>query len=193
MKQRTYFITLGILIAGISTALLVGARFDAKWAGGEGYLPQQTAIVPAFDGNCATYERGEIISTFDLPEDAEGVCSKTPYHVLLDDATFINLDPRTEVKLIDLRSGHIVIDVIQGHITGSGNFTIQTRNMRTSVNGGIAFTHYSWENKTEAVSTSGHFDISATDAPPPGIAGAEPPNGWRCHTITYSCEEILPN
>lgn len=193
MRQRTYFIILGIIVVGISTALLVGARFDATWAGGPGYEPQQTAVAPAFDGNCATYERGEVISTFDLPEDAEGVCSKVPYHVVIGDIT-LDLDPRTEVKLVDLRAGHISIDVIQGHLIGNGAFTIQTRNMRTSVDGGIAFTHYSWENKTEAVSTSGSFEISATDAPAPGIAGAEPPNGWRCSTLApYTCEEILPN
>lgn len=191
MKNRRYSITLILIIAGLSLALLIGARFDAAWAGGNGYEPQQTAIAPTFDGTCAAYERGEIISTFNLPKDAEGVCSKTPYRVTIGDVELL-LDPRTEVKLIDLRKSHIAIDVIQGHIIANGTFTIQTRNMRTGVDGGIAFTHYSWENKIEAVSTSGSFALSATDAPPPGIAGAGAPDGWRCSTLApYTCEQIL--
>ena len=182
MRQRTYFITLGIIVVGISTALLVGARFDAAWAGGTGYEPQQNATVCHGDV-CTSAKRGEIISTF-TPEEAA--------NVTFGDVT-IHADPRTEIKLIDGRAGHIAIDVIQGHILATGIFTIQTRNLRTAVDSGIAFTHYSWENKIEAVSTSGHLDLSATDGSPMGIAGAGAPDGWRCETLApYACEEIKP-
>lgn len=143
MKRANFNTTLICLVALLSTVLLVARRFDATWAGGDGFSLHQTAVLLGpgqFD-----WSRGETISSFDR---------LAPMEIKFGEAT-LWLDERTEVKLIDGRAGQLTIDVLQGRIVTQGPITISTRELKTTISEPTSIVHYSWLNKLEVATIDG--------------------------------------
>lgn len=144
-KHLTTFCLLIVVV--LSTALLIGNRFDASWAGGDGYEQHGVAHVGE-----ETYERGEII------ESGEGEYVQ----VDLFDATVL-MDENTQVKLVYLMEGDIEINVVQGRIVAEGELIIATRDVATVVNGSASYVHYSWLGEVEIAPIDGSVYVAYQD------------------------------
>lgn len=143
MKLANFNTALICLVVTLSTVLLIGYRLGATWAGGDGFLEQQTAVLIGpgqFD-----WSRGETISSFD---------HQTPMEIKFGESKFW-LDERTEVKLLDARAEHLTIDVLHGRIVAQGPITISTRELKTTIVTPTSFVHYSWLNKIEVAIIDG--------------------------------------
>ncbi len=132
--MRHFNIFLIVIIVTLSTGLLISSHIEE---------PQQTASI--IGGEDQTWSRGQTISSFD---------HQTPMHIKFGDSEFW-LDERTEVKLIDGRTGHLTIDVLQGRIVATGPLTISTREIKTVITSPTSFVHYSWLNKIEVAMIEG--------------------------------------
>ncbi|MDP2631489.1 MAG: hypothetical protein Q8P30_01830 [Candidatus Uhrbacteria bacterium] len=135
-----------LTITMLSAVLLVGNRFDAKWAGGEGYEAHATAIV-----NDNLYSRGEIISSGD------------EWLEVNFDNTKILMYKDSEIKLVDGRPNKLEVSLIQGRIVVIGNLTVSTRDVRTVVDGTASIVHYSWLDQIEIVSIDGSLKLYRDD------------------------------
>jgi hypothetical protein len=128
-NQWAYLITIIILAA----ALLVGNRFDARWAGGDGYAVHQLATSQE-----QVWKRGELISSEDTST------------FTLGNAT-VYLDDKTEIKLIDGREGDEMIQLIQGRVYVDGEIGIIVREVTTYSPGTISVVHYSWLDEIDVL------------------------------------------
>ncbi len=135
-NQWIYVITIIILAA----ALLVGNRFDARWAGGDGYQVHQMAISEG-----QAWERGRAISSSDVDQ------------FTLGEAT-IYLDENTQVKLIDGREGSETIQLIQGRIYVIGALDITVREVTIRAVDKLSIVHYSWLDEIDII----FFDEKST-------------------------------
>jgi hypothetical protein len=135
-----------VSIITLSTALLIGFRFDAIWAGGNGYQTHQSA----YDVAETEYKRGETVSSGE----------EELIYLELGESS-IWLDKNTEVKLIDGRAGHLRIDVIQGRVIVIGELEIQTRELITTVSGTTTLIHYSWLDELEITAIDGSTLVTA--------------------------------
>lgn len=142
MHRNKFNIFLILAITIISTALLIGNRFNTTWAGGEGY--EQHATAEIFKTQ-EIFHRGETITSF---------YQETPMMVRFGGA-YIYLDENTEVKIIDGRKDQLTVNVIQGRVVVKGDITISTRDLRTHFDGIGAFVHYAWEDKIQIISIEG--------------------------------------
>lgn len=127
-----------VVVISISTVLLIGLRFDAKWAGGAGLAQHQSAFVGETE-----YQRGEVI---DSGED---------YTKVDFGEAEIWLDENTQIKILDGRKDQLTINVIQGRVVADGELTISIRETRTVFDGRISFVHYSWLNEIEIAPIEG--------------------------------------
>ncbi|MCH8049276.1 hypothetical protein IH979_01020 [Patescibacteria group bacterium] len=151
-NNLTTILILAIAIA--STALLVGNRFDATWAGGSGYEAHATALADVKE-----YRRGQTISTGD----------EQWLFVRFGEADFWMYED-TQVKLIDGRKDQLKINVIQGRVIVEGPITIEVRELDLVIDGIASFVHYSWLNEIEVVSIEGEARLIREDRTE-GISG----------------------
>lgn len=121
--------TLVILVVIFSTALLVVQRFD----GGK----HAVGIVGDQE-----FRRGEVVH-------AEKV------ELLKFGGVDIWMDSNTDVKLVDGREENITINVVQGRVVAIGQLTIETRDLKTVIDGTTSFVHYSWEDRIEIAAVAG--------------------------------------
>jgi len=147
MSTKYSIISYIVLIIIFSTTLLIGYRFDALWAGGQGISPHQLAVTADRD-----YKRGEIIETGDdewLP------------------VRFGNVDlwlsENTQVKLIDGRVNNLTVNVLQGRIVVNGPITIEVREIDIQVDGLATYVHYSWLDEAEIVNIAGSVLVERED------------------------------
>lgn len=143
MKKMILFLTL------LSGVLLMGRRFDATWAGGEGYLPQQAAKRESGLGP-ETLLRGQIVTT-----------GNATASYRLNNST-IFLDQQTTVALLDARSGHTAWRLDTGRVVLSGEADVHMRENLVSINGKGTIVHYNWLNKADALLFSGTGSINST-------------------------------
>lgn len=146
MLRKQFTIGLIALIAIISTTMLIGARFDAIWAGGEGYKAHQRAYVGAVE-----YRRGETIESTDT------------WLKLTFANTTIWMDQDTQVKLIDGRTDQETIQVLQGRVVVEGDLTIEVRALDLEISGVTSFVHYSWLNEIDIANISGTTRLTRED------------------------------
>lgn len=146
MLRKQFTTGLIAVIAIISTTVLVGARFDAIWAGGEGYNAHQTATVDGVE-----YRRGETIRSGEIW-----------MHVMFGDVDIL-MDKNTEVKLIDGRPDNIKIQIVQGRAVVRGDLTIEVRELDVKITGDTAFVHYSWLDEIEIVNLFGSTRLIRDD------------------------------
>jgi hypothetical protein len=158
-----------ITIVLIAAALLVGNRFDARWAGGDGYQEHQIAIGPHI-----IRERGEVISS-----------DEATYFTFGD--AVIHIDENTEVKLIDGREGHETIQLIQGRVLVGGDIDITVREVTISSTEATSVVHYSWLDEIDVIFfddtssiTTPELTLSATDLDATMI---------KMNTLTYDYTE----
>jgi len=146
MKKSITFALAG-LVGIISVSLLIGNRFDASWAGGDGYLAHQVATAEGVE-----YERGETVTT------SEGEWLE----IVFGDASFW-MDENTEVKLVDGREDSLEINVVQGRVVVIGSMTIKTREVATLIDGVAAVVHYSWLDELEVANVFGSVDVATPE------------------------------
>lgn len=161
MLQNKFNITLILVIAVISTVMLVGVRFGAVWAGGEGYVKHQQAT---YSDNVQTtyFKRGELISTMPDAKPLPGYDSVFMLRISFGDAT-IWLDESTEVKLINGIPGEETIQVLQGRVVVDGPLTIEVRELDLEINGTVSFVHYSWLDEIEIAVIQGEAMLTRPD------------------------------
>ena len=135
MGNSNKILAVGIVL--LSAALLLGARFDATWAGGTG---ERHALVTTPGG--ATYERGEIISWEDTDQ------------FLIGYAT-VFLDEGTEVKIVSSVKNKEVITVVQGRVLIWGPLVVETREVDVAVSSVTSIVHYSWLDEIEVMNIAG--------------------------------------
>lgn len=129
-------------------ALLIGARFDASWAGGKGYAPAVVIRVEALEGEVRA-DRAENIQQIQKqyqPVRGEKIettaGSRTVFEI--SSGTFLALDENTSVTLDRLESSRVSIRLWHGRvlaIAGSSlhEFRITTNHTASWIQGG-AFT-----------------------------------------------------
>lgn len=145
-----------ILVAGISTialSLLVGLRFDAVLAGGQGYVPHGSAqlvrsLQPEGCAASSVVKRGEYLET----------CDGQFTEYALGDVK-IALDENTEVVLQDGRNGQVAITLIQGRIVVHGPVTVHVRQTDIGVRGTTTLVHYSWLYQLDISPIAGDFTV----------------------------------
>lgn len=164
VKNQWVYISTIILIAA---ALLVGNRFDARFAGGDGYENHQVAM-----SQNTIWQRGEIVS------DAE--------FVTFGPAT-IWLDTGTEIKLIDGRDGKETIQLIQGRIYIEGEVDVTVRELTMEAQERMSLVHYSWLDEIDIIFLD---DFSTVLTPKFSLVPHEvATNMIKINTLTYDYEE----
>ena len=142
-----------LILAILSTGLLIGNRLGFTWAGGEGFEKHETAFV--IIDEMVPYneiERGQTLSSGDLD---------TLMFIIGESEVY--LDKNTEVKLVDGRKDKEMINVIQGRVVVLGKITIQTREVKTKMNGTASFVHYSWLDDIEIAPLDGSVTVDLED------------------------------
>lgn len=135
-----------IVIALLSTVLLIANRIGYEWAGGSGIEKHEVAISDGYE-----YRRGQVIRSDDEIKMVEFV-----------DARFF-MEPNTEVRIESGLAEDPVINVIKGRIVVNGPMTVATREVRTKSYGLLSYVHYSWEDVVEIASVSGEATVSVED------------------------------
>ena len=123
--QRQFNTILIVTIVVLSTALLVGLRFDAQWAGGDGYSSQGVAVVDGID-----YQRGETIST-----------GENEWLEVTIGPNTVWMYENTELKLIDLSEDNLELTVVQGRIVLYGRVTMRIRDNTELLDGLSSYVH----------------------------------------------------
>ncbi|MBU0614312.1 hypothetical protein KJ766_03480 [Patescibacteria group bacterium] len=145
-KKQEHLWIAALLVVAMGIVLLVGNRLHTSWAGGTGF--EQHFCANAED---IEFCRGEIIST--MPDNLSA-----PQIVYFGTAT-IFVDENTEINFVDGRIGNETINVLQGRVVIDGKINIQTRDIKTYVDGKTSFVHYSWLDEIEVANISGTTKI----------------------------------
>ena len=138
MKRFNFITILSGLIIVVAISALILNRYE---------IPHEPAFV-----DDVRFERGEIIeSGDDIIEIQFG-------------ESVIFADKNTEVKIIEGRDDHFVINVIQGRVVVDGDLSIVTREVETIVDGRSSFVHYSWLDEIEVAVIDGETLIKTPDS-----------------------------
>lgn len=128
--------------------LLIGARFDASWAGGKGYAPAVAVRVEALEGDVRVDRAGNIqkIQKQYQPVRGEKIETTAGSRVFFEigSGTFLALDENTSVTLDRLEPSRVSIRLWHGRvlaIAGSNleEFRVTTNHTASWIQGG-AFT-----------------------------------------------------
>ncbi len=126
-------------VATLSSVLLIGLSFSAKFAGGNGAV----ASCPAVDvSSNAEVKRGELLLT---------TTSEFKKFILCD-GTIVYLDQNTQVKLeaYPFNGQASQLQLLLGRIIVDGFAQVRTRNLITSLDHGrCEVIHYSWLDQTD--------------------------------------------
>lgn len=145
-KQIFLIIFLGIL----TVLLLVGQRFGATWAGGDGYLPSLPLEIADQVGSSNvvdTVRRGQIVST-----DSESRL------LLSNELIEVALDENTDLEIIRLNKNEVELYVHRGRIgvrSWGVNLPVSIRSDYVRSNfespGQISFVYYDFLNKVSII------------------------------------------
>ncbi len=146
---------LSITIAVIVFIMLIGLRFEASWAGGEGYKPEATFLAvetvtpqgePANTGP-DSFNRGDTLETGSYMRQFKTYDYDYPCSIWLDEnsnVTIVNAqEDETEFALI---AGRIVVDC---------KAAVSAREARIDVDGKATAVNYSWLHTFDAVLIDG--------------------------------------
>lgn len=157
--------TVAVTIIVITSFLLIGVRFNATWAGEEGYKPHANArLITALNSHTkenllkseATVRRGESMGT------KAGEWKKFMINTGDQTVTFY-LDEKTEVKILSSNTDVPSVQVIEGRLLMKGQSTMMLRDTRIEANGVTSFTFYSWLDLLDVSQIEGTIDIFEDD------------------------------
>ncbi len=135
-----------IIVAILSTLLLVGQQFGYRWVGGDGI---ETQITVTSGGQ--EFFRGETII-------ADDEITKVTFA-----ETEIFLEPKSELKIVSTSATNPEINLVQGRAIVNGPISIVVRDLNFKSSGLISFVHYSWLNSVELVSNGKEIEIMANN------------------------------
>lgn len=125
----------------VALTLLLGNRFDARFAGGEGKGTQAQAMLqktlPEHAPLPPVISRGETMTT-----DAATFATYT-----LDDTCTVSLAEQTSIILEDARPASSVFTMLTGRVLATGTCTFITRETRVSISGVATLVHVSWRDE----------------------------------------------
>lgn len=136
-KQNYLSIILVSTVAILSTALLIAQRFE----GG-------TQVIATMGDE--EFRRGEVVHA-NQPE------------LLTYGSAQIWMDKNTDVKLVDGSDEWVTINVVQGRVVAIGQLTVETRELKTVIDGTTSFVHYSWQDRIEIASIDGRTYLHRVD------------------------------
>lgn len=139
-----HFIT--IVIIALSTTLLIGARFEARWAGGAGYETHQSAFVLDQE-----FVRGEVIASGD------------DWLIVEFGPSLIWLYADSELLIVDGREGQLSVNLLQGRAVIDGHLQVQARELMAKIDGVAAIVHYSWLDELELADLEGSLWLEYDD------------------------------
>ncbi|MDA0207818.1 MAG: hypothetical protein O3B64_00205 [bacterium] len=113
--------------------LLVGLRFDAIWAGGEGFVKQRTASIGSDN-----FVRGETI----IP---------TTHSLLKLPMGLICIEAGSELTLLSLTAEENIVNLRSGRISTMDTFRVQIRDNEYASSGYTSYVHYSWLGEMEKI------------------------------------------
>lgn len=122
-----------VFIVTIGTILLIGLRFDAKWAGGEGYTKQLTATVGS-----EVFKRGEVVN------------SETNVIVELPIGS-ICIEAGSELELLSITADETAVNLRTGRIFTMDTFRIHMQDREFISDQNTSYIHYSWLNIIEII------------------------------------------
>lgn len=141
--------TLGIGIVILSTALVIGRHFDARWAGGEGWLPTSKVVIekqssPSSDIGCESVDatRQNILSCGSMMKVTFG-------------SSTLWLDEKTALVVADDRQGKETLTMDGGRIVVQGSVIIHVRDLAFSTTGTMSLVNYSWLNRVDVLAMTG--------------------------------------
>lgn len=138
MKKNALNIGIIIGVLSLATLLLIGLRFDAKFAGGPGFKPHTPFVM-----NDAEITRGHNLTTTDS------------YTIATHPEATLYLDVNTRLNFDDGREEKLQLTLEDGRMFGDGKFTITSRDTKISINGRATIVHYPWNNTLSVLLFSG--------------------------------------
>lgn len=142
--------------------LLVGRRFDAVFAGGEGlgaHIPAtlvdiydiqnpQNTVAPPFLP--PSLNRGETVTTN----------ATTFARYTLDNACTLALAENSSLTVLDSRSMQNIVNLLTGRAVASGDCTLSTRETRIRIRGVATVIHFSWLDEIVVQVFEGDVDVN---------------------------------
>ncbi len=160
-RLKSHHILSGFIVI-LSSALLVGARFHATWAGGDGLLTHANAnlveLVDAESGAILKTEDPDIVTRGETMHTDKGDWKQ--YAITTSGkTTHLYLDENTDLKIISSSGSTPVFEIVQGRAVIEGQATINARDMHVRSNGTTSFTFYSWLDVLDVSQTKGTLDV----------------------------------
>lgn len=155
MQKAITPLRIALLLGGIVTVLLIGLRFDATWAGGDGYktgatfLPVETVTPEGEPANSGLAEltRGETLETGPYMRQFKTYGYNEPCSIWLDQ--------NTTVVLADTTEDNVTFSLITGRVVVKCKAAITAREARVDVDGVATAVNYSWLHTLDAALVDG--------------------------------------
>jgi hypothetical protein len=151
--------TLSAIFLFTVTALLIGARFDLDWAGGEGYDTAQPITVTAKRGAAAIDRAGMKRAAVPGERIARGEFVRTGddgwLMIEIAGVATLGLAERTDLKIQKFETGRITLFLKRGRLMakmagGDSKLTIATKHTQTTlIAGAAALTNYDFKETVE--------------------------------------------
>ena len=155
MQKATINSLLAATTAAIVLVMLVALRFDAHWAGGEGYKPQatflgmETITLDGEQGETGVLEasRGDVLRTQSFMRQYRTYGYDYPCNIWLDQNTSVTIvNAQEDETEFALTAGRIVVDC---------KAAVTAREARIDMHGKATAVNYSWLHTFDAVLIDG--------------------------------------